>query len=351
MAAPEPLGRRKRLAFAAMTLLLPPAALLLAFESALRLLVPADPPVLRPGRSVAELLAESERTEVSRVTQGRFMGVIRASRREERVYELKPERRWLSEEAPVRTNSRGFRGAELPTSKPAGTLRIVGLGDSVMFGWGVSEDETYLRRLESSLRAAVASDGIDVLNLAVPGYNSAQEAAVFRDEALPLSPDLLLVGYVLNDAEPVLFRDGAVENPIVASSRLLQLVRDLARERLPRRQAAREAMAAALRDMGRRAAERGIPAIFFIYPNLVAGEDPEIPRRIAEDSGFIYVDLYAAFEAYYRATGRGFQDVALSRTDAHPNAEGHRLMAEALLPPVRAALAAAPRPRVQRGSD
>jgi len=351
MAAPEPLGTRKRAAFAAVTLLVPPALLLVMFEAALRLLVPSDPPVLRPGRSVAELLAESERTEVSRATQGRFMGLIRPSQSKERVYELKPGRQWLSEEAPVRTNSRGFRGPELPKTKPAGTIRIVGLGDSVMFGWGVTEDQTYLCRLEIALGADAAGVRVEILNLAVPGYNTSQEAAVFRDEALPLSPDLLLVGYVLNDAEPVLFRDAAPENPLVASSRLLQLARDLARQRLPGANAARDAMAAAVRDIGRRAKERGIPAIFFIYPNRVRGEDPEAPRRIAEESGFLCVDLYAAFEAYYRRTGRAFDDVVLSRTDAHPNPEGHRLMAEALLDPVRAALAAASKSRGQRRSD
>jgi lysophospholipase L1-like esterase len=351
MAASEPLGARKRLVFAAVTLLAPPALLLVTFEAVLRLLVPSDPPILRPGRSVAELLAESDRTEVSRATQGRFMGLIRPSPSKERVYELKPGRRWFSEDAPVRTNSRGFRGPELPETKPAGTIRIVGLGDSVMFGWGVSEDETYLCRLQNLLAAVAAGDRVEVLNLAVPGYNSSQEAAVLRDVALPLSPDLLLVGYVLNDAEPVLFRDEAAENPLVASSRLLQLARDLARDRLPGANVARDAMAAAVRDIGRRAKERGIPAIFFIYPNRVRGENPEAPRRIAEESGFLCVDLYAAFEAYYRRTGRAFDDVALSRTDAHPNPEGHRLMAEALLDPVRAALAAASKSRGQRRSD
>ena len=337
----RPLGTQKRLVFTAVTFLGPPVVLLLAFEAALRFLVPSDPPVLAPGRTVAELLAESERTEVFRVSQGRFMGVVRASPMRELVYELKPERQWSFEGAAVRTNRQGFRGRDLPATKPSNGLRIVGVGDSVMFGWGVTEDETYLRRLETSLKAEMGRDRIEVLNLAVPGYNTAQEAVVFREKALPLSPDLLLVGYVLNDAEPVLFRDETWEHPLVATSRLLQLARDVLRERFPRPHTGRDAMATALRDIGRVARDRSVRAFFFIYPNSVRGEDPEVPRRLAEQSGFAYVDLHAAFAAYYRKKGRTFRDVSLSRTDAHPNAEGHRLMAEALLQPVRAALTVA----------
>ena len=108
-------------------------------------------------------------------------------------------------------------------------------------------------------------------------------------------------------------------------------------------------MASALHEMGALVREHGIRAVFFVYPNSVRGEDPEVPRRIARDSGFTCVDLHSAFQAYYKRTGRSFRDVSLSRTDQHPNAEGHRLMAEALLGPVREALTARRLP--QRGSD
>src|SRR5262245_667741 len=278
MTAPRALSVRKRVIFSGVTLLASSAAVLLAGEIALRLLVPADPPALPPGRSMADLLAESARTEVTRVTQGHFMGIVQPSPDQRLVYELKPGRQWISENAAVRINSQGFRGGELPGPKDKGVLRVVGVGDSVMFGWGVVEDETYMRRLEASL--AVPDRRVEVLNLAVPGYNSAQEAIVVRTKVMPLSPDLLLVGYVLNDAEPVLFRDAERVHPFVSSIRILELARDLIDERIPRRHQGHDAMAAALDEIGRLARDRQLPVVFFIYPNVVRRSEE---RRVGKE--------------------------------------------------------------------
>ena len=44
---------------------------------------------------------------------------------------------------PVRVNSHGTRGREFSVEKPPNTFRIVSLGDSKTFGWGLSEEETY----------------------------------------------------------------------------------------------------------------------------------------------------------------------------------------------------------------
>src|SRR5439155_12458228 len=38
---------------------------------------------------------------------------------------------------PVHINSHGTRGPEFETFKPAGTVRIISLGDSRTFGWGL----------------------------------------------------------------------------------------------------------------------------------------------------------------------------------------------------------------------
>lgn len=52
------------------------------------------------------------------------------------------------------TNARGFRGPVLARAKPAGALRVVAVGNSSTFGWGVNDDETYPAQLEHALRAA-----------------------------------------------------------------------------------------------------------------------------------------------------------------------------------------------------
>jgi hypothetical protein len=101
------------------------------------------------------------------------------------------------------TNSIGCRDREYPVAKGS-HFRIVGIGDSVMMGWGVAQGEDYLAVLEERLAQQCPNrDPIDVINFAVNGYNTVQEYYVLRDKALRFDPDLIIVGYVGNDQDPV----------------------------------------------------------------------------------------------------------------------------------------------------
>ena len=78
--------------------------------------------------------------------------MVQASRFDDVVYELKPNLSGVFKKAHVRTNSQGMRGTrEYSLEKPPGTFRIVGIGDSNLFGWGVAEGEPYLQILERRL--------------------------------------------------------------------------------------------------------------------------------------------------------------------------------------------------------
>ncbi|MBI5078725.1 SGNH/GDSL hydrolase family protein [Candidatus Saganbacteria bacterium] len=108
----------------------------------------------------------------------------------------------------VKTNSRGFRGPEITVEKPAGVLRVAGLGDSVLFGWGVDYEQTMLYRLSELLTGG--GGNIELINTAVPGYNTAVESAVYEKVARKFSPDIVVLLFVENDfyyphimAEPV----------------------------------------------------------------------------------------------------------------------------------------------------
>src|ERR1044071_10159386 len=64
---------------------------------------------------------------------------------------MKPGSHYEWQGIPVDINSHGFRGPEIPYEKPPATFRILNLGDSVVMGWGVRQEDTYGRRLESLL--------------------------------------------------------------------------------------------------------------------------------------------------------------------------------------------------------
>ncbi|MEM1180189.1 MAG: SGNH/GDSL hydrolase family protein [Acidobacteriota bacterium] len=115
------------------------------------------------------------------------------------VYRLRPNLDVRFTEVAVRTNARGWRDDEIPFEKPPGTIRIVGLGDSVMFGWAVEKSERYTDRLQALLNARYPGSTWQVLSLAAPGYNLVMETEVFAREGLSYAPDLVLYGYVAND--------------------------------------------------------------------------------------------------------------------------------------------------------
>ena len=76
----------------------------------------------------------------------------------------------------VHTNSRGFRTPEFADQAAPGVVRIVVLGDSSTFGWGVEHFETYGEQLGTALarRWSIARSRIEIVNLGVPGYSSFQ---------------------------------------------------------------------------------------------------------------------------------------------------------------------------------
>lgn len=124
---------------------------------------------------------------------------VQLSRNPRIVYELKPHLSFFFVGVPVEINRMGFRGRDYAFKKKQGTVRIVGLGDSVMFGWGVSNECTYLSRLEARLNREHPETRWEVINTAVPGYNTAIEVAVLQGKGLKYKPDLVLLNYVGND--------------------------------------------------------------------------------------------------------------------------------------------------------
>ncbi|MBD3403408.1 hypothetical protein GF420_10970 [candidate division GN15 bacterium] len=91
-----------------------------------------------------------------------------------------------------RINSDGMRGPEI--TRPKMRPRILAIGNSCTFGWGVTEDSIYIRRIET------AFDGrYEVINAAIPGYTSLQGKRFLQDELIRLEPEILLVLFAWND--------------------------------------------------------------------------------------------------------------------------------------------------------
>jgi len=102
---------------------------------------------------------------------------------------------------PVHVNSHGTRGPEFSENKPANTIRILSLGDSRTFGWGLADGETYSRRLEQLLgesgkgNAALRTpQRVEVINAGVNAWSYSQMLVFYRDFAAQWKPDLVIFG-------------------------------------------------------------------------------------------------------------------------------------------------------------
>src|SRR5262249_33518898 len=101
----------------------------------------------------------------------------------------------------IRINAAGQRDdRNLPTEKSSGVFRVVVLGDSFTFGGKVPLEQTFSPSLERALGALEPSRRFEVVNLAVPGYNTEQEMLGLKEVGLGYHPDLVIVNFVLNDA-------------------------------------------------------------------------------------------------------------------------------------------------------
>ncbi len=97
----------------------------------------------------------------------------------------------------LRFNSLGLRGPERPYAKPAGTRRVLLLGDSFTEGYYAEEPETVRARLESAL--ARGCGPVEVINGGTIAYSTDQEYLFFREDGRRYAPDVVVLLFYSND--------------------------------------------------------------------------------------------------------------------------------------------------------
>jgi hypothetical protein len=97
-------------------------------------------------------------------------------------------------------NSFGLRSPEVAVPKPAGTYRILLLGDSFTFGFRVGNDETFARRLEARLRAE-GRPSLEVVSAGVVSYCPLLEYLQYKHHLHVLDPDLVVLNFDMSDVQ------------------------------------------------------------------------------------------------------------------------------------------------------
>lgn len=234
---------------------------------------------------------------------------------------------------PVRINSQGLRDREFAPAPPAGVTRVVMLGDSVTFGWGVRDADTPSKLLESALNTGLARPAWEVMNTGVGNYNTAMEVAWFFDHGPQLKPDIVVLNYFINDAEPTPRRKEAgwrqhsyaavmfysaidkVDRQYFGKADWKRYYGDLYRVDAPGWRAAQQAVG----RLARWCRENNVRLLIANYPELHALKPypfqpvTDAVAQMAAANNVPFVDLRPGVEALKPET------LWVSPTDAHPN--------------------------------
>ncbi len=136
----------------------------------------------------------------------------------------------------LRTNSLGLRGDEIVLPKPAGTYRIVCLGDERTAGIDVSEEETFCQQLQTLLQSR-SQLKIEVINAGTPDYCPLLSCLQFKQKLIAAQPDLVVMNWDMSDVwDDYRYRRytmmGANNEPLGCSNPLLDPPRQRERQQV-----------------------------------------------------------------------------------------------------------------------
>jgi lysophospholipase L1-like esterase len=117
------------------------------------------------------------------------------------TFMLVPNSNFVTFGVPFTTNEWGFR--DRPTQpKTANMFRILCIGDSVTYGTGVSNEDTFPHALQSMmLQRAGALLDVDVINGGVSAYNTRNVRGLLETVIDTMAPDVVVYTFVENDLD------------------------------------------------------------------------------------------------------------------------------------------------------
>lgn len=260
-------------------------------------------------------------------------------------------------EVPIRTNSLGLRSPEIERQKPAGTTRILVLGDSVAFGWGLRGEDTFASQLASLLATVYPDQRFEVINAGVSGYGTWQELQWLKQAGVALEPDVVIVQAHLNDAADNLWGtlgQDVDDSWLTRVSMLARLVNRVTGSQLPdaspdepcqrdwrigtdevcwqRTEALLTQLKTVARDAGAEVVLMPSPMRWQVEPNgrdqrswVDKGRYQDVLADYALLNGWLFADPLPAVQSAYQSSGQSqFLDVG------HPDEAGQRIIAQEL---------------------
>tara|TARA_Y100001934_G_scaffold280918_1_gene388984 strand:- start:8206 stop:9297 length:1092 start_codon:yes stop_codon:yes gene_type:complete len=247
---------------------------------------------------------------------------------------------WSSETRgrPLTINSKGLRDREYTYERVTGKKRILVLGDSFTWGYGVGDRAIYTEVVERML----AEEGKDweIINTGVSGYGTDQEYLFLMKEGLKYKPDVVMLAlYLFNDPDnncaAIQYNLG---KPVFADTNLTTLIPPVLRPREPVKYIEEMNPAhitlALVDAIEKTCLENDIRFMVMMFGMYGARPNPEwinmwntVRNGLAQRSArYPLFDLDAAFE------GGNYPFIKLieNNDDGHWNAYGHEVVAKLL---------------------
>lgn len=91
-------------------------------------------------------------------------------------------------------NSQGWRDEEHKFNKEKGVKRVLFLGDSYTYGWGVKFNDIYTTKFNNFLPA-----NFEIIRIGEGGWGTAQEFLALKYEGIKYNPDFVILAFHYND--------------------------------------------------------------------------------------------------------------------------------------------------------
>lgn len=274
-----------------------------------------------------------------------------------RGWEMVPGESHFTYHHRVSINSLGLRGPEVEPRRE-GELRLLALGDSLVYGQGVADDQTLPVHLQAVL-AERTGRPVTVVNAGLRAYSTPQELGLLRELGERIDPDLVVLFWYWNDLDqqdlaqvaarleasgPIAFDLGAApEGWPLLRWRLVQLVRrsvlamqlhDLLRdetqlawlERADERLALLPGQLSAFREAAE-ALGAEFAAVVIPKPGALVGSDPSTPivDRARTAAGTVGIELPVLEDGLKRLTAAS--GLPIVPYDGHYSGPGNRALA------------------------
>ena len=214
-------------------------------------------------------------------------------------------------------NMDGLRDYPHQVDNPEGRRRIVCLGDSVTYGYGIHPQYAYPFQLQMAFQQR--NQNVEVFNVALPGWCIRQQLIAWQRIASKYKPNMVTVGVCLNDfaemqnnlAEPPAWLVGAFNHSYLvramvnpAANEIAQIEEFIDHPEAARIQSAYDLYFSELAKLHRILTDAGVELRVFVFPfrfqyeraNTHFGPQEEVARRCAE-SNIKYIDVLPFFKA------------------------------------------------------